>query len=74
MLNCVTFYERGMANNNRLGELLVREKLISLAQLRRAQEEQQKSGQNLGYALSKLGFAFGPLLREAVPADTRADC
>ena len=45
-----------MANNNRLGELLVREKLISLTQLRRAQEEQQKSGQNLGYTLAKLGF------------------
>src|SRR5260370_6320651 len=45
-----------MANNNRLGELLVREKLISRAQLGRAQEEQQKSGQNLGDALSKLGF------------------
>src|ERR1700722_304106 len=45
-----------MANNNRLGELLVREKLISLSQLRRAQEEQQKSGQNLGYTLAKLGF------------------
>src|SRR5271155_3113544 len=45
-----------MANNNRLGELLVREKLISLTQLRRAQEEQQRSGQNLGYTLAKLGF------------------
>jgi type IV pilus assembly protein PilB len=45
-----------MANNNRLGELLVREKLISLSQLRHAQEEQQKSGQNLGYTLAKLGY------------------
>src|SRR5271155_4523787 len=45
-----------MANNNRLGELLVREKLISLNQLRKAQEEQQKSGHNLGYTLAKLGF------------------
>ena len=45
-----------MANNNRLGELLVREKLISLAQLRHAQEEQQRSGQNLGYTLAKLGY------------------
>jgi type IV pilus assembly protein PilB len=45
-----------MANTNRLGELLVREKLISLSQLRHAQEEQQKSGQNLGYTLSKLGY------------------
>src|SRR5713226_3614268 len=45
-----------MGNSNRLGELLVREKLISLAQLRHAQEEQQKSGQNLGYTLAKLGY------------------
>src|SRR5580698_2337061 len=45
-----------MANNNRLGELLVREKLISLTQLRHAQDEQQKSGQNLGYTLAKLGY------------------
>jgi type IV pilus assembly protein PilB len=41
---------------NRLGELLVREKLISLQQLRQAQDEQKKSGKNLGYALARLGF------------------
>jgi type IV pilus assembly protein PilB len=45
-----------MAHQNRLGELLVREKLISLAQLRSAQEEQQRTGQNLGYTLAKLGY------------------
>src|SRR4051795_10219281 len=45
-----------MANQNRLGALLVREKLISLAQLRQAQDEQNRSGQNLGYTLAKLGF------------------
>jgi type IV pilus assembly protein PilB len=45
-----------MANNNRLGELLVREKLISLTQLRHAQDEQQRSGNNLGYTLAKLGY------------------
>ena len=45
-----------MANSNRLGELLVLEKLISLAQLRAAQDEQQKSGANLGYTLAKLGY------------------
>ncbi len=42
--------------NNRLGELLVREKLISLQQLRQAQDEQNRSGQALGYTLQKLGF------------------
>ncbi|WP_437312589.1 MULTISPECIES: type IV-A pilus assembly ATPase PilB [unclassified Sorangium] len=45
-----------MSTNHRLGELLVREKLISLQQLRQAQEEQRKTGQNLGYALAKLGY------------------
>ena len=45
-----------MSQGNRLGELLVREKLISLQQLRQAQDEQKKSGKNLGYALSKLGY------------------
>ncbi len=45
-----------MSQGNRLGELLVREKLISLQQLRQAQDEQRRSGKNLGYALSKLGY------------------
>ena len=45
-----------MANSNRLGELLVRQKLISLQQLKDAQDEQKKTGQSLGYTLSKLGF------------------
>ncbi len=45
-----------MATTNRLGELLVREKLISLQQLRQAQEEQKRSGQNLGFTLAKLGY------------------
>jgi type IV pilus assembly protein PilB len=43
-------------SNNRLGELLVREKLISLQQLRQAQEEQKRTGQNLGYSLARLGY------------------
>ncbi len=42
--------------NNRLGELLVREKLISLQQLRKAQEDQQRSGGNLSHTLAKLGY------------------
>ncbi|MEW5853608.1 MAG: type IV-A pilus assembly ATPase PilB [Myxococcota bacterium] len=40
----------------RLGELLVRENLISLQQLQKAQEEQRKNGGKLGYNLTKLGF------------------
>src|SRR3954470_8265698 len=41
---------------SRLGELLVRENLISLAQLQKAQEEQRKTGARLGYSLTKLGI------------------
>ncbi len=43
-------------STNRLGELLVREKLISLQQLRQAQEEQRRTNTKLSYALAKLGF------------------
>ena len=45
-----------MSNVNRLGELLVREKLISLQQLRQAQDEQRRTGTNLGATLAKLGY------------------
>ena len=40
----------------RLGELLVRENLITLQQLQKAQEEQRKDGGRLGYNLTKLGY------------------
>ncbi|MFW5925807.1 MAG: GspE/PulE family protein, partial [Myxococcota bacterium] len=42
--------------SNRLGELLLREKKISLEQLRNAQDTQKKDNVSLGYALAKLGF------------------
>jgi type IV pilus assembly protein PilB len=45
-----------MSTGNRLGELLVREKLISLQQLRTAQEEQKRGNTSLGAALAKMGF------------------
>src|SRR5579871_4902333 len=41
--------------SGRLGELLVRENLISVQQLRKAQETQQKSGARIGTALIKTG-------------------
>ncbi len=41
---------------SRLGELLVREKMISLQQLQKAQEEAKRSGKRLGHALTQLGF------------------
>lgn len=40
----------------RLGELLVRENLISLQQLQKAQEQQRKTGGRLGFNLTKLGY------------------
>src|SRR5205085_3727146 len=40
----------------RLAELRVRENLISLQQLQKAQEEQKKAGGRIGYHLTKLGF------------------
>src|SRR5215831_13140465 len=42
-------------SSGRLGELLVRENLISVQQLRKAQEEQQKNGTRIGSALIKVG-------------------
>ena len=42
--------------NNRLGELLVRNKLISEVQLAKALEEQRVQGGRLGASLIKLGF------------------
>lgn len=41
---------------SRLGDLLVREKLISIQQLQRAQEEAKRSGRRLGHTLTQLGF------------------
>lgn len=41
--------------SGRLGELLVRENLISVQQLRKAQDEQKKSGARIGSALIKTG-------------------
>src|SRR6476620_6682127 len=41
---------------NRRSDLLVREKLISLQQLKQAQTDQAKSGKNLSYTLAKLGY------------------
>ena len=42
--------------SDRLGELLVRENLISLGQLKEAQQQTRKSGERLAYTLTKLGM------------------
>jgi type IV pilus assembly protein PilB len=41
---------------DRIGELLVRENLISLTQLKRAQADQRTTGKRLSYSLSRLGI------------------
>jgi type IV pilus assembly protein PilB len=45
-----------MTNGGKLGELLVRENMISLAQLQKAQKAQNQEGGRLGYQLVKQGF------------------
>ncbi len=42
--------------SERIGELMVRENLINLAQLKEAQDEARKTGQKLSYTLTKLGI------------------
>ncbi len=42
--------------SDRIGELLVRENLISTEQLREAQSDQRSSGKRLAYSLTKLGI------------------
>jgi type IV pilus assembly protein PilB len=46
----------GAGGDEKLGELLLRERMISLEQLRQAQDEQKRSGTNLGYALARMGY------------------
>jgi type IV pilus assembly protein PilB len=48
--------QAGSGGNNRLGELLVRENLISPLQLQKAMETQRASGGRLGHQLTKLGY------------------
>jgi type IV pilus assembly protein PilB len=50
------FMAAPLAVPERLGELLVREKLVSREQLDKALQEQKQSGTRVGYNLVKLGF------------------
>ena len=66
-------------SDRRLGELLVRQNVISLEQLRTAQSEQQKNGKALGFNLAKLGYVSDERVTEflsqqyRVPAINLAD-
>ena len=39
-----------------IGELLVRENLINMSQLKQAQDSQRQTGERLAYTLTKLGM------------------
>ena len=45
-----------VASSERLGDLLVREGLITREQLEKALQEQRQNGTRVGYNLVKLGF------------------
>ncbi|MFM2421048.1 MAG: hypothetical protein RL385_5771 [Pseudomonadota bacterium] len=62
-----------MATDNRLGELLVREKMISLAQLRQAQDEQKRSNTTLSYALTKIGVISDHEITDFLSQQYRVD-
>ncbi len=57
-----------MSNDNRLGDLLVRKNVISLNELRQAQELQKSSGGNLGKSLTKLGHVTDEEMTEFLAA------
>ncbi|MBW2276523.1 MAG: type IV-A pilus assembly ATPase PilB [Deltaproteobacteria bacterium] len=57
-----------MSQEERLGELLVREKMISLKELRKAQDLQKASGDNLGKSLAKLGYVSDTEVTEFIAA------
>src|SRR5882757_8406343 len=51
---------------SRIGELLVREKMLSLQQLQQAQEEAKRTGRRLGATLSRLGYVNDQALTQFV--------
>ncbi|MBP6631439.1 MAG: type IV-A pilus assembly ATPase PilB [Kofleriaceae bacterium] len=52
--------------NSRIGELLVREKLLSLQQLQQAQEEARRTGKRLATTLAKMGLVKDADLTQVV--------
>ena len=57
--------------SDRLGELLVRENLISLSQLKDAQSSQRSTRESLTYTLAKLGMVGENDLTEFLSIMTR---
>jgi len=59
------------AAQDKLGEILLREGLITQEQLRKALLEQKNSGMRLGYTLVKLGFIEETESARCWPASNR---
>src|SRR5438876_2615136 len=51
---------------SRIGELLVREKMLSLSQLQQAQDEARRTGKRLGATLARLGYVNDQALTQFV--------
>src|SRR5688572_28792187 len=51
---------------SRIGELLIREKVLSLQQLQQAQEESKRTGRRLGATLARLGLVPDTVLTQLV--------
>src|ERR1700712_235440 len=51
---------------SRIGELLLREKMLSLQQLQQAQDEAKRTGKRLGATLSRLGYVNDVALTQFV--------
>ena len=48
--------EKGTRVNERIGELLVRQNMLTSEQLQRAREEARSNGARLGHQITKLGY------------------
>ena len=51
---------------SRIGELLVREKMVSIQQLQQAQDEAKRTGKRLGATLARLGYVDDTKLTQFV--------
>jgi hypothetical protein len=56
---------------SRIGELLVREKMLSIQQLQQAQDEAKRTGRRLGATLARLGFVRDQELTQFVAPPSR---
>src|SRR4051794_20873143 len=56
----------GDTGMSRIGELLVREKMLSLQQLQQAQDEAKRTGKRLGATLARLGYVDDQRLTQLV--------